>query len=68
MGVEEEELQNEGIDNLLNGIILENFPNLKKESPRYGKLTEHQTIRIKRETPPDTQHTEQRRNSESCKR
>jgi hypothetical protein len=32
MGVEEgEELQTEGIDNLFNKIIIEHFPNLKKE-------------------------------------
>jgi hypothetical protein len=31
MGVEEE-LETEGIDNLFNRIILENFPNLMKES------------------------------------
>jgi hypothetical protein len=32
MGVEEgEELQTEGIDNLFNKIIVESFPNLKKE-------------------------------------
>jgi hypothetical protein len=55
MGVEErEELQTEGIDNLFNRIIIEKFPNLKKESPRYRKITKHQTIRTKRETTPST--------------
>jgi hypothetical protein len=29
----EEEIQTKGTDNLLNSIIVENFPNLKKESP-----------------------------------
>jgi hypothetical protein len=33
MGVEErEEIQAKGTDNLVNRIIVENFPNLKKES------------------------------------
>jgi hypothetical protein len=55
MGVEEgEKIQAKGIDNLLNRIIAENFPNLKRESPSCRKLTEHQAIRTKRETPPDT--------------
>jgi hypothetical protein len=32
MGIEEgEEIQTKGIDNLFNKIIVENFPNLKKE-------------------------------------
>jgi hypothetical protein len=32
MGVEEEEeIQTKGNDNLFNGVISENFPNLKKE-------------------------------------
>jgi hypothetical protein len=73
MGVEEgKEIQTKGIDNLFNRIIAEKFPNLKKESPRCRKFTKHQTIRTKKETPQtyhnqNTQHTEQRKNSESCK-
>jgi hypothetical protein len=31
MGVEGEELQTKGIDNLFNGITAENFPNLEKK-------------------------------------
>jgi hypothetical protein len=32
MGIEEgEEMQTEGIDNLFNRVIADNFPNLKKE-------------------------------------
>jgi hypothetical protein len=55
MGVEEREvIQTKGIDNLFNWIIAENFPNLKKESPRCRKLTEYQTIRTKKEAPPKT--------------
>jgi hypothetical protein len=54
MGIEEEEkIQTKGTDKLFNRIIAENFPNLKKESPRYRKLTENQTVR-KKETPTDT--------------
>jgi hypothetical protein len=35
MGIEEEEeIQTKVNDNLFNRIIAENFPNLKKESPR----------------------------------
>jgi hypothetical protein len=30
MDIEEEEIQNKGIDNLFNNIIAENFPNLEK--------------------------------------
>jgi hypothetical protein len=52
MGAEEgEETKTKGIGNLFNRIIAENFPNLEKELFRYRKLTEHQTIRTKRETP-----------------
>jgi hypothetical protein len=54
MGVEGEEIQIEGIGNLVNRIIAENFPNLAKESPRYRKLTEHQTVRTRKETPSDS--------------
>jgi hypothetical protein len=32
MGIEGEEIQNKGIDNLVNKIIAENFPNLEKEN------------------------------------
>jgi hypothetical protein len=54
MGLEEEEIQTKGINNLFNRIIAENFPNLKRESYRCRKITEHQTMRTKKETPPET--------------
>jgi hypothetical protein len=55
MDIEEgEEIQTKGIDNLFIRLIAENFSNLKKQSCRYRKLTEHQTVRNKKETPPDT--------------
>jgi hypothetical protein len=38
MGVEEEEIQTKGTDNLFNIIIAEKFPNLKKESLTWRKL------------------------------
>jgi hypothetical protein len=74
MGIEEgEETQTKGIDNLLNRAIAENFPNLKKQ--RVIQVQEpYRTLncQTKKETPPDynqsTQHTEQRKNTESCKR
>jgi hypothetical protein len=43
-----------GIDNLFNRLIAEYFLNLKRELLRCRSLTEHQTIRTKRETHPDT--------------
>jgi hypothetical protein len=64
------ETQTKGTDNLFNRIIAENFLNLKKESPRCRKPTEHQADSTKKETHhnQNTQHTEQRKNSENCKR
>jgi hypothetical protein len=50
--VEEEAIQTKGIDNLFNRIIAENFHNLERESPRFRKLIEHQTVRAKREISP----------------
>jgi hypothetical protein len=38
MGVEGEEIQTKGIDNLFSRIIAENFPNLMKELPNAGNL------------------------------
>jgi hypothetical protein len=38
MGVEREELQTKGIDNLFNRIIVENFPNPMKERVQKRKL------------------------------
>jgi hypothetical protein len=73
-GVDEgEEMQNNSFDNLVNRIIPECFPNLKKESyPGVGSLQITKLTGPKQETPPDTslntQDTEQRKNSESCKR
>jgi hypothetical protein len=54
VSVEGKKIQTNCNDNLFNRIIGENFPNLKKESPRCRKLTEYQTLRTKRETPPHT--------------
>jgi hypothetical protein len=56
MGVEEgEEIQTEDIDNLFNRLIAENsLTSRKRESVRCRKLTEHQTVRTKKETPQDT--------------
>jgi hypothetical protein len=55
MGVEEgEETQTKGTGKLLNRIIVENFPNLERESSRFRKPTEHQINSTKKETPPDT--------------
>jgi hypothetical protein len=52
---EGEEIQMKDIDILFERITAENFPNLqKRKSPSYRKLTKHQTIRTKKETPPDT--------------
>jgi hypothetical protein len=75
-GIEEgEEIQTKGIDNLFNRIIAENFPNLEKQrvtqvkeayrtpNCQNQKLNTPQTHHIQ-----NTQHTEQRKNSESCKR
>jgi hypothetical protein len=35
---EEDKTQTKGIDNLFNRIIAENFPNIKRVSPRCRKL------------------------------
>jgi hypothetical protein len=76
MGVEErEEMETKGTDNLFNRIIAEKFLDLEKEKVTQVKeaYSFHQTFRTKKETPPthhnkNTQHTEQRKNSENCKR
>jgi hypothetical protein len=74
MSVEEgKEIQTKGIDNLFNRIIAENFPDLKRESPRCRKPTEHKSDRTKKEISQthhtqNIQHTEKRKNSESSKR
>jgi hypothetical protein len=75
MGVEgEEKIQTKGTDNLFNRIIAENFPNLKKEShPGTGSLQNTKLSGPKKKHPQthhnqNTQHTEQRMNSESFKR
>jgi hypothetical protein len=81
---EGEEIQTKGTDHLFNKIIAENFPKLEKQmtlcventqthGDRCRKLTEHQTIRTKKKHPQthhnqNNQHTEQRKNSESCKK
>jgi hypothetical protein len=56
MAIEEgEEIQSRGTDNLFNIMIAENFLVLRmRESPRRREVTEHQTIRTKKETPPAT--------------
>jgi CTP synthase (UTP-ammonia lyase) len=52
MGVEEgEEIQIKSLDNLFNRIIAENFHNLKKKISRCRKLTEHQTIKMRKTLP-----------------
>jgi hypothetical protein len=73
MGVNErEEIQTEGIDNLFNRIIAGDYPNLERERER-------KALRCRKPTGPkmkhsqthhnqNTQHTEQRNNSKSCKR
>jgi hypothetical protein len=44
MGIKEEEVQTKGIHNIVNKIITENFPNLRKGCPfRYRKPPGHQT-------------------------
>ncbi|KAL6032987.1 hypothetical protein STEG23_021333 [Scotinomys teguina] len=44
IGIEGEEYQLKGTENIFNKIIEENFPNLKRNHPsRYKKLIEHQT-------------------------
>jgi hypothetical protein len=55
MGNEEgEEVQEKGICNILNKIITEKFPNLKKTMPfRYRKPPGHQTHLTKIELPHD---------------
>jgi hypothetical protein len=74
MGAEEgEEIQTKGIDNLFNRIIVKNFPNLEKESPRCRSIQNTKPSGTKKKHPQthhnqNTQHTKQRKNSESCKR
>jgi hypothetical protein len=55
MGIEGEEIQTKGIDNLFNRIIAQtSLTSRKRELPWCRKLTEHQIVRTKKETPPDT--------------
>jgi hypothetical protein len=78
MGVEGEKIQTKGIDSQFNKIISENILNLDREASRCRTISQHQTVRAKKETLPDrslqktkqnkTQHIEQRKNTESCKR
>jgi hypothetical protein len=76
MAVEEgEEIQTKGIENLFNKIIAENSPNLKKE-----RVIQVQEVYVtpkpsgsKKKHPQkqhnqNTQHIEQRKDFESCKR
>jgi hypothetical protein len=64
----------EGTDKLFKRIIIENFPNLKKESqPCMGSLQDTKPSGPKEKQHQahhnqNTQHTEQRKNSESYKR
>jgi hypothetical protein len=75
MGIEEgEEIQTKGIDNPFNRIRAENFPHLKKErftlvqeayrTPNYQDQNQIPQIHHNQ----NTQHTEQRKNAENCKR
>jgi hypothetical protein len=73
---EGEKIQTKENDNLLNKIIANNFPNLKKERvlqvQKAYKASNHKDKRWN--TPPQTHHnqntqqTDQRKNSKSCKR
>jgi hypothetical protein len=61
------------MDILFNRTIAENLPNLGKESPGEGSLQNTQPTGLKKKYPQthhnqNTQHTEQRKNSENCKR
>jgi hypothetical protein len=73
MGVEEGgDMQTKGTDNLFNRIIAENFPNIESH-PGAGSLqnTKHSGPKDKHPQTlhnQNTQHTEQSKNSESCKR
>jgi hypothetical protein len=75
MGVKEgEKTQTKGIDHLFNRIIAENFPNLEKESHSdAGSLQNTKPTGPKKKQPQthhnqNIQHSEQKKNSESCKR
>jgi hypothetical protein len=72
MGIEGEEIQTKGIDNLFNKLIAENFPNLEKERDiqvqEAYRTPNHQDQ--KRNTPKHIiiKDTEQRKNIETFKR
>jgi hypothetical protein len=74
MGVKGEEIQTKSIDNLFNRIIAESFPNLERKRVTQVQETcrtpNHQCQKRNTQTyhNQNTQYTEQRRNSESCKR
>jgi hypothetical protein len=74
MGVEGKEIQTKGIDNLFNRILADNSLNLKKDNHQSaGSLQNTKPLGPKKKHPKtyhnqNTQHTEQRKNSESCKR
>jgi hypothetical protein len=45
------EIQTKVIDDLLNKIIAENFSNLRRYSPKFRCVLEHQKGNIRKETP-----------------
>jgi hypothetical protein len=73
MGIEEgEDIQSKDIENLFNRIIAENFPNLEKERV-IQELEAYRTPNQKKKHlqtyhNQNIQQTEQRKNTESCKR
>jgi hypothetical protein len=73
IGIEEQEIQTKGIDNLFKRTIVENFPKLEKESPNARHLQNTKPALPKKKQPQthhnqNTQHIKQRKNSESDKR
>jgi hypothetical protein len=71
MGIEEKEIQTEGIDSLFNNKITENFLNLEKgRDRRLRRITEYQTSGPEKKHPQTNhnQYIEQGKNTEGCKR
>jgi hypothetical protein len=63
---EREEIQTKVIDNLFSRIVAENCPNIEKE--RVTQVQEAYRTPNCQDQKRNTQHREQRKNSESCKR
>lgn len=64
--------QAKGIESIFNQIIVENFPNLKREVPIKVQETYKIPDRLDQKIPSPhnkqkTKHTEQRRNTKNCK-